>query len=70
MAHRKTATLNLRVDPKVEEALREAAQIEHRSVANMAGRSQLPQQKLAGSGRLQVGTPAELDRQTFRLKIQ
>ncbi len=35
MARTKTATLNLRVDPALKEALREAAAREHRSVANM-----------------------------------
>ena len=32
----RTAILNLRVDPALKEALRIAAQREHRSVANMA----------------------------------
>ena len=31
----KTATLNLRIDPGVKEALRIAAKQEHRSIANM-----------------------------------
>lgn len=31
----KTATLNLRIDPLVKDALREAAEREHRSIANM-----------------------------------
>lgn len=31
----KIATLNLRIDPALKDALREAAQREHRSVANM-----------------------------------
>ena len=35
MAPNKTATLNLRIDPILKEALREAALREHRSVANM-----------------------------------
>ncbi len=35
MARIKTATLNLRVDPALKEALRDAAGREHRSVANM-----------------------------------
>lgn len=35
MARTKTATLNLRIDPTLKEALREAALREHRSVANM-----------------------------------
>ena len=35
MVRRKVATLNLRINPIVKEALREAAQLEHRSVANM-----------------------------------
>ena len=35
MAPRKTATLNLRVDPAIKEAVREAALHEHRSVANL-----------------------------------
>ena len=35
MARIKTATLNLRVNPALKEALREAADHEHRSVANM-----------------------------------
>jgi len=35
MPARKTATLNLRIEPPLKEALREAAEREHRSVANM-----------------------------------
>ena len=35
MAPKKTATLNLRIDPSLKEALRIAADAEHRSVANM-----------------------------------
>lgn len=35
MASTKTATLTIRVDPNLKEALRTAAQAEHRSVANM-----------------------------------
>lgn len=35
MARTKTATLNLRIDPALKEALREAAGREHRSVANL-----------------------------------
>ena len=35
MAPRKTATLNLRIDPAIKEAVREAALHEHRSVANL-----------------------------------
>ncbi len=35
MAGLKTATLNLRIDPGVKEALRIAAKEEHRSIANM-----------------------------------
>jgi hypothetical protein len=35
MAKTKIATLNLRIDPGVKEAVREAADQEHRSVANM-----------------------------------
>ena len=35
MAPKKTATLNLRIDPSLKEALRTAAEAEHRSVANM-----------------------------------
>ena len=35
MPRTKIATLNLRIDPGVKEAVREAADIEHRSVANM-----------------------------------
>jgi hypothetical protein len=35
MPPKKTATLNLRIDPILKEAAREAANKEHRSVANM-----------------------------------
>ena len=35
MPRTKIATLNLRIDPGVKDAVREAADIEHRSVANM-----------------------------------
>ncbi len=35
MPRTKIATLNLRIDPGVKEAVREAADMEHRSVANM-----------------------------------
>jgi hypothetical protein len=35
MAKIKTSTLNLRIHPGVKQAVREAAQREHRSVANM-----------------------------------
>lgn len=35
MSPKKTATLNLRIDPVLKEALRIAALQEHRSVANM-----------------------------------
>ena len=35
MARTKVATLNLRIDPGIKEAVREAAVREHRSVANM-----------------------------------
>ena len=35
MPPQKTATLNLRVNPMIKEALREAAQRENRSIANM-----------------------------------
>ena len=35
MSRTKTATLNLRIDPKVKEAVRVAASRDHRSVANM-----------------------------------
>ena len=35
MARTKIATLNLRIDPGIKEAVREAAHMEHRSVANM-----------------------------------
>lgn len=35
MSPKKTTTLNLRVDPAIKEAIKEAATREHRSVANM-----------------------------------
>jgi hypothetical protein len=35
MNPRKTTTMNLRVDPVIKEAIREAADQEHRSIANM-----------------------------------
>ncbi len=35
MSPKKTATLNLRIDPILKEAAREAALREHRSVANL-----------------------------------
>jgi hypothetical protein len=35
MPTNKTATLTFRIDPRVKEALRTAAELEHRSVANM-----------------------------------
>ncbi|HEY5654253.1 MAG TPA: ribbon-helix-helix protein, CopG family [Woeseiaceae bacterium] len=35
MSKTKIATLNLRIDPAVKDAVREAAELEHRSVANM-----------------------------------
>ena len=35
MSRRKTALLNLRIDPAIKEAVRQAAQQEHRSIANM-----------------------------------
>ena len=35
MTPKKTATLNLRIDPSLKEALRIAADQEHRSIANM-----------------------------------
>lgn len=35
MPARKTALLNLRIDPAIKEALRVAAEQEHRSVANL-----------------------------------
>ena len=35
MTPRKTATLNLRIDPAIKEAVREAAIRDNRSVANM-----------------------------------
>jgi len=35
MTKKKTATLNLRVDPLIKEAIRDAADRQHRSIANM-----------------------------------
>jgi hypothetical protein len=35
MIAKKTSTLNLRIDPSLKEALREAALRNHRSIANM-----------------------------------
>jgi len=35
MPPKKTATLNLRIDPSIKEAVKEAAELEHRSVANL-----------------------------------
>lgn len=35
MSAKKTATLNLRVDPNIKEAIRIAAMRDHRSIANM-----------------------------------
>jgi len=35
MPPKKTATLNLRIDPSIKEAVKEAAALEHRSVANL-----------------------------------
>lgn len=35
MPPRKTTTLNLRVDPTIKEAIREAALLDNRSIANM-----------------------------------
>jgi len=35
MAAAKTATLTFRIDPNLKEALRTAAELEHRSIANM-----------------------------------
>jgi hypothetical protein len=35
MANAKTATLTLRIDPVIKEALRAVAEQEHRSIANM-----------------------------------
>ena len=35
MAKTKVSTLNLRIEPAVKQAIREAAEREHRSVANM-----------------------------------
>jgi len=35
MSPKKTATLNLRIDPVIKEAAREAALREHRSIANL-----------------------------------
>ncbi len=37
MATGKTATLTFRIEPQLKEALREAADREHRSIANMVG---------------------------------
>ena len=35
MPPKKDATLNLRIDPAIKEAIREAARRDHRSIANM-----------------------------------
>jgi hypothetical protein len=35
MAASKTATLTLRIEPEMKQALQRAAQLEHRSIANM-----------------------------------
>ena len=35
MTNTKTATLNLRIDPDLKEAVRVAAKLQHRSIANM-----------------------------------
>jgi len=35
MPPKKTTTMNLRVDPVIKEAIREASSREHRSIANM-----------------------------------
>ncbi len=35
MPPKKTATLNLRIDPSIKEVVKEAAELEHRSVANL-----------------------------------
>ena len=35
MSVKKSSTLNLRIDPKLKEALRVAAEKDHRSIANM-----------------------------------
>jgi hypothetical protein len=35
MPRTKIATLNLRIDPRVKEAVRQAAEKDHRSIANM-----------------------------------
>lgn len=35
MPPKKTSTLNLRIDPVLKEAARVAAQLEHRSIANL-----------------------------------
>jgi hypothetical protein len=35
MGKNKTATLTLRIEPNLKEALRRAAELEHRSIANM-----------------------------------
>jgi len=37
MATGKTATLTFRIEPQLKDALREAAEREHRSIANMVG---------------------------------
>lgn len=35
MATSKTATLTLRIEPEIKQALQRAAELEHRSIANM-----------------------------------
>lgn len=35
MASSKTATLTLRIEPEIKQALQRAAELEHRSIANM-----------------------------------
>ncbi len=35
MAASKTATLTLRIEPEIKQALQRAAELEHRSIANM-----------------------------------
>ena len=35
MPPKKTTTLNLRIDPAIKEAVREAALLDHRSIANL-----------------------------------
>ena len=35
MSRTKISTLNLRINPSIKEAVREAAALEHRSIANM-----------------------------------